>query len=138
VSLDEYVRITLALAGAGSQRAELLAKAGLTEDEWQAIDDAWQQRIDEATDAIDDSGGFPPLLAEYALAMDRAQTDQGSALPFERFVQATLALRAAGDVAGVLRRLGLTMDEYMRASRHWTKRMIGDEELARAFRRALG
>jgi hypothetical protein len=41
-------------------------------------------------------------------------------------------------VTTTLERLRLTYDDYLRANHFWMRRMADDEELAEAFRRALG
>jgi hypothetical protein len=139
INLDAYARIAVALARAGAKRDAVLAAHGLDEGRWQEIDDAWQARLSEAMGAVGDDEGVPPLLAEYSAAMERAQADDSQVVPFERFVEATRAVRkGGGDVVKALERLGLSPDAYMRANRHWTQQMTRDEGLAERFRRALG
>jgi hypothetical protein len=58
-------------------------------------------------------------------------------MTLDHFVTATRVARAGGDVAKTLDRLGLTMDDYLRANRHFMQRMAKDEELAARFQRAL-
>jgi hypothetical protein len=141
INLDAYARLAVALsrvAGvAGPRRGELLATHGLDEARWQAIDDAWQTRLSEALDAMGDEATVPPLVEAYSRAMERAQTADSQLMAFERFVQATRAARAGGDLGKNLERLGVTVDDYLRANRHYTLAMTGDDALAERFRKAL-
>jgi hypothetical protein len=138
INLDAYARITVALGRAGDRRAAVLAAHGLDEARWQAIDDAWQARLSDAMDQTSDEVPVPPFLAQFSHAMDRAQSDDTQVLGFERFVEATRVVRRGGDVGRALERLGVAMDEYLHANRHWMQRMAQDEELAGRFRRGVG
>jgi hypothetical protein len=138
INLDAYARLTVALGRAGDKRDAVLAAHGLDETRWQAIDDAWQMRLSEAMDQISDEVPVPPFLEQFSHAMDRAQSDDTQVMTLERFVEATRVVRRGGDVGRGLERLGLTMDEYLHANRHWMQEMAKDDELAVSFRQALG
>ena len=138
VNLDAYARLTVAVARAGANREAVLEAHGLDEARWQAIDDGWQKRLSDAMDATTDEQPVPPFLEQYAHAMDRAQSEEVDVMPLDRFVAATRAVRAGGDVGRSLERLGLTMDEYLRAHRSFMQRMAKDDDLAARFQRALG
>jgi hypothetical protein len=137
VDLDAYARLTVALARSGPEREALLEAEGLDEARWQAIDDAWQKRLFDAMDEITDVQPVPPFIEQFSHAMDRAQTDDSPTMTLDRFVAATRAVRAGGDVGKSLERLGLTMDEYLRANRYFMQKMAQDDELAASFQRAL-
>jgi hypothetical protein len=138
--LDAYARLSAVLGRAGVRRDEVLRAHGLDETRWQDIDDLWQARLSDAVDAATetDEGGVPAFLAEYARAMERAQSDDSQVMGFERFVEATRAARAGGpEFTRVLERLGVVVDDYLRASRHYTQAMTADDSLAERFRTAL-
>jgi hypothetical protein len=134
--LEAYATLAAELADPRVDRRAVLLARGLDEDAWEALDDAWQARL-EAADAADDDG-VPPLIAAHAEAFARAQRARvGEILPFERFVAAARELRRGGDLASTLRRLELTLDTYLAAQGHWTARLLEDEELSDRFDRAM-
>jgi hypothetical protein len=137
INLDAYARLTVALARAGEHRGAVLAEHGLDEARWAAIDDMWQARLSEAMDQGTEEMPVPPFLQEFSHAMERAQTETVEPMPLQRFAEATRAVRRGGEVVKSLERLGLTPDDYLRANHYWTRRMVEDEQLAEAFRRAL-
>jgi hypothetical protein len=136
--LDAYVTLAAELADRRVDRDAALAAAGLTDDDWEAIDDAWQARLSAAEAEAEGSDGIPPLVAAHAEAFARAQRARaGGVLPFERFATAARELRRGGDLSSTLRRLDLTLATYLAAQAHWTARMLEDEELARRFEHAI-
>jgi hypothetical protein len=137
INLDAYARLAVALARAGPDRATVLEAHGLDEGRWQAIDDLWQARLSDAMDQITDAAPVPPFIEQFSRAMDRAQSDDSQVIAFERYAEATRAVRRGGEVAKSHARLGLTTDEYLRANRYWVQRMAEDDELAAAFRRTV-
>jgi len=137
INLDAYARLAVALSRAGARRDAVLAAHRLDETRWQAIDDLWQARLSDALDEVDDEG-VPAFVAEFERAMERARSDDVQVMPFERFVEATRAARAGGELGRTLARLGVAIDDYLRANRHYTQAMTEDDALAERFRRALG
>ena len=137
--LEAYAALAAALAAPGADRAALLAEHGLDEEGWDALDDAWQARLSEAdSDEVDDTLGVPKLLAAYAEAFSRAQRGLSPGLlSFERFLEAAREMMRGTDMATVLKRLGLSLEEYLRGQAHWTARMLEDGDLAARFRQAM-
>jgi hypothetical protein len=138
INLDAYARLTVALARAGTKRADVLAAHQLDEKRWQSIDGLWQAKLSDAMDAGTDEVPIPPFLEQYSRAIDRAQSDDSQVISLERFAEATRAIRGGGDITKALERLGLTPDDYLHANHYWMQRMAQDDELAETFRRALG
>ncbi len=138
INLDAYARLTVAVARAGAKREAVLQAHGLDETRWQAIDDAWQMRLSEAMDQVTDEQPVPPFLEQFSHAMDRAQSEESETMTLDRFVAATRVVRAGGDVGRALERLGLTMEDYLRANRYFMQKMAKDDDLAARFQRALG
>ena len=135
--VEAYAALSAELADPRVDRAALLAARGLDEAAWDALDEAWQARIEEADEG--DGDGIPPLVAAHAEAFARAQRARaGAVLPFERFAQAARELGRGTDLATALKRLDLTLDAYLAAQAHWTREMLADEALAARFRRAIG
>jgi hypothetical protein len=138
INLDAYARLVVGLGRAGARRDAFLASHGLDEARWQAIDDGWQARLSESLDATGDAATVPPFVDAYARAMERAQCGESQIMTFERFVQATRAAQQGGELGKNLERLGVGIDDYLRASRHYTLAMTEDDALAETFRRWLG
>jgi len=139
INLDAYARLLVALNRAGvEQRDRVLASHGLDEARWQTIDDAWQERLSQAMDEGTDEVPVSPFLDAFSRAMERAESDDSQVMSLARFVEATRAVQAGGEIAKSLAVLGLTPDEYLRANRHWMRLMAQDDELSAAFQRALG
>jgi hypothetical protein len=139
--IDVYVKIAVEVAEGGADREAVLAGHGLSSERWDTIDDAWQARLSEASDRAGDDDGLPPLLAAYADAMARAQkarAEDYGVVALERFAQAMLLLQRGGDTAGVLKKVGLTIQEFLRASQYWTRRIVSDPEIAERFQKTVG
>ena len=140
-SLDirAYAALVAALATADRPRAAVLAAQGLDEAGWEALDDLHQARLSRALD--DDGDGVPPLVAAYAEAFAAARarsTRAATLLSIERFGDATREIQRTGDPTAALARLGITLDDFLRANEHWTARMVTDAELLQRFRGRLG
>lgn len=143
--LEAYAELAAALADPTVDRDAVLAARGLDEESWAAIDEAWQARIeDDDEDEDDDEAiqGVPPLVAAWAEAFARAQRaralrDPHEPVTFERFIEAMKAIRRGADMAGLLQRLGLTLEQLLLAEQRFTRAMLEDESLAERFRRAM-
>src|SRR5439155_19594032 len=117
-------------------RAEVLARHGLDEDRWTAIDDHWQDRLSEAMD--EEGDGVAQLISDYAAAYEAAQRGLAPRITIEQFARVTRLFSASGDVRAALVKVGVTLADYVRASEHWSRRMAEDPELEERFHRALG
>lgn len=137
VELDvtAYATLMAELAASADDRAEVLARHGLDERAWDAIDAAWQERLSAALD--DDGDGVPEIISRYAAAYEAAQRASGPLISLEQFARVTRLLQASGDVRAALARAGVTMAAYVRGSEHWSGRIAGDPELERRFEDAL-
>jgi hypothetical protein len=135
-NLDAYVALVVALAEAGAEREARLRSAGLDDATWEAIDAEWQARLSAAMSA--EHEGVPPLIAAYAQAFALAQAARGGPpLAFERFLEATRAMRSSADVMQALQRLGLTFEQFLVAQRYWLSIMASDAGLSARFVEAL-
>lgn len=139
VDVEAYAALAARLATIEdeAERARVLSAVGLDEDGWDALDDAWQERLSASPDEGD---RVPELLERFAGAFARAQrpAEEVEPLPFERFVEATRELRRGVDMSTALDRLGLDLGTYLAAQAHWTRRMLADAQLAARFRDAMG
>jgi hypothetical protein len=136
--LDAYAAFALALADPNGDRGALLAARGLTEEAWEAIDDAWQARLSGAEADAANASGVPAFAAAFAEAFARAQRARArTEVSFDRFVEATRAMQRGTEMATVLKRLDLTLDDFLAEQARWTAAMLIDDALAERFRRAL-
>jgi hypothetical protein len=135
----EYAALAAALAEPTADRERVLASHGLDEQGWAALDEHFQDRLGRAMS--DDADGLPPLVAAYADAFARARAalaqDRG-VISIERFADATREIRRRGDPLPALAHAGVTLDEFLRANEHWTRRMLEDPALLARFRARLG
>lgn len=136
--VEVYATLSARLADPGADRAALLAEHGLDEASWEALDDAWQARIEEADEDDGEEVGVPPLVAAFAETFARVQRSRAkSELSFERFLEAARAMKRGTDMATVLSRLDLTLEDYLSAQQRWTAAMLEDDELMARFQRAM-
>jgi hypothetical protein len=137
--LPAYATLAANLADPAGDRAAELRAHGLDEDGWTEVDRLWQERLSRAMD--DDGDGVPPLIAAYAEAFERARAAQAGArsvISVERFADAIREIQRRGDPQAALTRLGLTLEQFIRANEHWTRRMLDDASVLERYRRRLG
>ncbi|MDI1443574.1 hypothetical protein [Polyangium sp. 6x1] len=135
LDLEAYATVMAELAAAGSARDEVLARRGLSEERWEAIDAHWQERLTEAL--AEDDDGVPALLAAYTAAYEVAQRALAPPIPLERFARITRLLQATGDLQAALAKVGVTLADYARSNEHWSRRMAEDPDDERRFQAAL-
>ena len=131
LTIEAYAQVMAELASAGDGRAAVLARHGLDEARWEAIDARWQAELSAALDVDDD--GVPAILSAYAAAYEAAQRAIAPPIPLDQFAQVTRLLQASGDLRASLAKVGVTLADYVRGSEHWSRRLAGDEALERRF-----
>ncbi|MBN2197039.1 MAG: hypothetical protein JW751_29815 [Polyangiaceae bacterium] len=138
--LDAYARLMLALATVDADRAALLGGYGLDETRWDAIDEKWQTRLSEASEADGEEEGVPDFVIAYAAAFERAQVARASpaAITLEQFAEAARQLRKHGDVQRAVELAGISLAQFLEGNQQWTKRIVEDPELSARFRRLAG
>lgn len=132
--VERYAQIAAALANA-DDRARVLSDNGLTEEQWEEIDGAWQAQLSEAVDAFDDDG-VPELVSRFSDAYARAG-EAAAVLPFEKFLEVTRALQRSQDVLRTLQSHQVTFAMFTRANQHWAVKISTDVTLAERLRKAL-
>ena len=134
----EYAALSATLAEPSCDRAAVLATHGLNEEGYAALDRHFQDRMSRAMD--DDHDGVPPLVAAYAEAFERARAalrrDQ-DVISIERYADATREIQRRGDPLPALSRVGISLEQFIRANEHWTRRMLEDPALLARFRARL-
>lgn len=137
VDIEAYARIMAALCEAGPARADVLARSGLDEDRWTAIDTRWQARLSEALDEDQGDGIVPPLVSAYTAAYAAAQRALGPPISIEQLARVMRLLQASGDLRAALAKASVTLADYVRGAEHWSRRIAEDPALARQFEEAL-
>jgi hypothetical protein len=135
LDVSAYAQVMAELADGGDPRAAVLARHGLDEDRWDAIDAAWQGRLSEA---LDDRGDGPPaILSAFAGAYEAAQRVLAPPITLEQFARVTRLLDSTGDIQAALASVGVTLADYLRGSEHWSRRLAVEPETERRFDVAL-
>jgi hypothetical protein len=138
LTIEAYAQVMAELAAEGkdaASREAVLARHGLDEDSWAAVDDRWQDELSAALDPEDD--GVPAILSDYAAAYDAAQRGLAPPITVEQLAQVTRLLQASGDVRAALARVGVSLADYVRGTEHWSRLFAGDPDLERRFDEAL-
>jgi len=136
LDVETYATVMAELVHAGEARAEVFARRGLTEEQWDEIDSHWQDRLFNAED--EDENGVSPLLTAYARAYESAQRSLGPTISLQQFAEATRLLHATGDLRASLVRVGITFADYIRGNEHWSRKIVLDKDLERQFSAILG
>jgi hypothetical protein len=123
------------LAAAGEAREAVLARHGLDEERWDAIDTAWQARLSEAL--ADEGDGVPAILSDFAAAYEAAQRALAPPITLEQFARVTRLLAASGDLPAALAGADVSLGAYLRGSEHWSRRLAEEPETERRFEAAL-
>jgi len=135
LTVEAYAGVMAELAAAGDARAAVLARHGLDEASWHAIDAAWQARLSEAMD--EEGDGVAEILSVHSAAYAAAQRAQAPAITLEQFAEVTRLLSASGDLRASLSRVGVSLAEYTRGSEHWSGKIATDPDLERRFEEVL-
>lgn len=135
LDVGAYAQLMAELAAAGEARADVLARHGLDEERWDAIDAAWQARLSDAM--ADEGDGAPAILSDFAAAYEAAQRALAPPITLEQFARVTRLLDLVGDLSAALATVGVSFTDYLRGSEHWTRRLAEEPEIERRFDAAL-
>ena len=135
--IEGYARVMAELASASDARGEILARHGLDEARWEALDTRWQAQLSAAMDQDPEDDGVPEIVSRYAAAYDVAQRSIAPPISLARFAMVTRLLGASADLRASLSKVGVTMADYVRGSEHWSRKLAGDPELERQFDEVL-
>lgn len=136
LDVETYATVMAELVHAGEARAEVFARRGLTEEQWDQIDSEWQERLFSADD--EDESGISPLLAAYSRAYEAAQRTFGSPISLEQFAETTRLLQATGDLRSALQQVGISFADFIRGNEHWSRKIVVDKDLEARFMAILG
>jgi hypothetical protein len=135
VTVEAYAALMAELAAAGDARGEVRARHGLDEAAWDAIDQAWQDRLSEALD--EEGDGVAELLSRHAAAYQAAQSALAPPISLEQLAEVTRRLQVSGDLRASLARVGVSLADYVRGTEHWSRQIATDPEIERRFDAAL-
>ena len=139
IDIETYAILSARMSGEGIDRDAILAEHGLDEVKWSMIEDHWQAVLSAAMDVDVDVHGIPEVLSRYSAACARAQQEErsSSVLSIDHFAEVTRRISRSHDVQKTLTDMGLTLQQFLNANLHWTKRMLEAPELAERFRKVL-
>ena len=135
LTIEAYAAIMAELAAAGDARGDVLARHGLDESRWAAIDDAWQARLSEALD--EEGDGVAEVVSRYAAAYRAAQAARGAPISLEQYARVTRRFEASGDLSAALAKTGVSLADYVRGTEHWSRLLATDPEVERRFDEVL-
>lgn len=130
--LAGYARVAAELAENAEPRADVLARAGLSESGWLAIEKTWLLRL--TTAALQ---GDMALLNEHDAALAAAQAERAAAAPppsLEDYARVLAAIEGGQDPALAIAGAGLSIAAFARSHQSFTAKMAVDEALASTLR----
>ena len=128
--IEIYASILAALARGVEDRAVVLARYELDEERF----DELENRVLEALEADDDTGGIPVAVARFDAVM-RAPIDNAPPPPtLEAFAKAYMVAQEGGNVAERLQERGSSLAVLLRGSDHYVPRFAKEPELLDRFR----
>lgn len=132
VDFPTYVRISAILAENKAPRAGVLAANGLDEVRWAFVEQGFLLRV--ATAAL---RGDPSLASE----LDRLYVEAQDALgptdpirPLDRYAELVARMESGEPPPQVLASDGLSLADWARLQRAWTRRLAQDAEMTSKFR----
>jgi hypothetical protein len=136
MDVTTYAKLMADLAAADAHgRRAILARHGLNEETWSALDDDWQGRLSVEM-AKNDEGGSA-VLSEHTRAYQAAQRGLEPPIALEQFAEVTRHLEVTGDLHGSLATVGITLAQYVSGSGHWSRRMVEEPETEERFTASL-
>lgn len=130
-TVEAHAALMAELAVAGRARTAVLARHGLDEAAWEAIDARWQEALSAALD--DDGDGVAEILSRHAAAYQQALRSLTEPISLEQLALITRRLQATGDLGAALARSGVALADYVRGAEHWSARMATDPEAELRF-----
>ncbi|MBX3184463.1 MAG: hypothetical protein KIT72_02315 [Polyangiaceae bacterium] len=134
LDLATYARLLATFAHDPTTREPLLAAQGLTEDDWLAIDEHWQDALDAEGEEEEVEGHVAPLLIAFDRAFSEAQQQlAGAPLDLNRYLEVLQRLRAGHDLTQALAEAGIGLSRYLVSHAHWARRAQEDEAVREAL-----
>jgi hypothetical protein len=137
LTIEEYATVLAELSSGLEPRELVLERWSLTEESWERLDAEKQRELDQepaATGAQASGGDVPDVVRRFASAFGAAlETSRAVEMDFESYRHLTKRLQAGADAKHLTETGALDLGVYLRAHRHWVKRMLEDGALRRRF-----
>ncbi|MCA9646408.1 MAG: hypothetical protein H6718_30050 [Polyangiaceae bacterium] len=127
LDLDTYARLLAKFAADSSARESLLMTHSLTEDDWEEIDEYWQDRLAEDGETEDEMN---PLITRFSEVFTETQLQlAGVELELDRYVEILRQVQGGRELHKVLADERVPLNDYLKAHAHWTKRSLESSEI---------
>lgn len=131
LTIEEYAVALAELTSGMEPREIVLARRSLTEEAWEALDREKQAELDREPEPGRD---VPEAVERFAAAFGKAlETSRAVEMDFESYRSLTKRLQAGADAKHLTETGALDLGVYLRAHRHWVKRMLEDAALRARF-----
>jgi len=125
LELELYARVLAELARGQAELGSVLARYGLSEEQWASLSARCEAALDVPDDSEDASG-----LERFAAAFAAAQAElAGGPASFDEWLEVLAALQRGEALPAALERLTLTLDRYLATQAHWAPRVAKDAQL---------
>lgn len=130
---DQYVRILSALSRPGVDPDAVLAEFGLSEAEWDALEESCEARLN--SDEVDDEKTVE-YLGRLAQGLCSASTQQQEPnIDFDTWLAVVRACRTGAQFEAQLALRRFELSEFLAAQAYWIQRMAKEPELLARYRR---
>lgn len=137
LSLEAYAELLAELGRAGEERDAVLCGHGLSEAEWEALDEHYQAVLERA-DLPGDANSVPDAVARFSNAFVRGMSTQTlPRLTLEEYAEVVRLTQQGSDIARLLEQRRLSVPEYLDAQAHHLKAMTENPDLRRLFETLL-
>lgn len=127
LDLDTYARLLAKFATDNSMRESLLQTHALSEDEWEEVDEYWQDRLGEDPE---DEEQVSPLMARFSQIFTETQLQlAGVELALDRYVEILRQMQSGRELHKVLAEERVALNDYLKAHAHWTRRSLESDEV---------
>jgi hypothetical protein len=132
IDFPTYVRVSAILAEKRAPRANVLAANGLDEVRWAFVEQGFLLRAAAAA-LRGDMGPLSELDRLYTEAQD-ALGDTDPTRPLDRYADLVARMEMGEPTPSVLASDGLTLADWARLQRAWSRRLAQDAEMTSTFR----
>ncbi len=132
MSLEAHAVIAATLAEGPGSVVEVLTSVGFTEKQWNAATLYWMSKLAEDAQL---HGAGAQLAIEYSTYFARAQGDLAPVVPMtpEEWARLTVDVQKEGSTGEPLARRNLSLPDYLRLLRDFTRRLSTDAEEQQRF-----
>jgi hypothetical protein len=132
VTLEGYAELLAKLARAEDEWAARLQALGISESDWEAVDEHYQALLEAAADNCPEDE-VPEIVNRFSLAFGRGSAASMPILAFEEYASIVRLAQQGAELHRVLEQKRLTISQYLEAHAHYLKRMLEDPGLKQRF-----